>query len=93
MNQGWRSAVVLRKGDLTEAAVDAIVNAANSDLMLGGGVAGAIGVKGGPLIQAECDKLGRFRLARLRSREPARWCALCHPCGLDGRAHERDGAA
>ena len=58
MNQGWRSVVVLRKGDLTEAAVDAIVNAANNDLMLGGGVAGAIRAKGGPSIQAECDKLG-----------------------------------
>jgi O-acetyl-ADP-ribose deacetylase (regulator of RNase III) len=58
MDQGWRSKVMLRKGDLTEAAVDAIVNAANNDLMLGGGVAGAIRAKGGPSIQAECDKLG-----------------------------------
>jgi O-acetyl-ADP-ribose deacetylase (regulator of RNase III) len=58
MDQGWRSKIVLRKGDLTEAAVDAIVNAANNDLMLGGGVAGAIRAKGGPSIQAECDKLG-----------------------------------
>ncbi len=57
MDQGWRSAIVLRKGDLTEAPVDAIVNAANNDLMLGGGVAGAIRSKGGPSIQAECDKL------------------------------------
>jgi O-acetyl-ADP-ribose deacetylase (regulator of RNase III) len=58
MDQGWRSAIVLRKGDLTEAPVDAIVNAANNDLILGGGVAGAIRTKGGPSIQAECDKLG-----------------------------------
>lgn len=58
MDQGWRSRVVLRKGDLTEAAVDAIVNAANNDLMLGAGVAGAIRAKGGPSIQAECNKLG-----------------------------------
>jgi O-acetyl-ADP-ribose deacetylase len=58
MEQPWRSAIVLSKGDLTEAAVDAIVNAANNDLVLGGGVAGAIRAKGGPLIQAECDKLG-----------------------------------
>src|ERR1700687_1964291 len=58
MEQGWRSKIVLRKGDLTEAQVDAIVNAANNDLILGGGVAGAIRAKGGPSIQAECDKLG-----------------------------------
>ncbi len=58
MDQGWHSKIILRKGDLTEAAVDAIVNAANNDLILGGGVAGAIRAKGGPSIQAECDKLG-----------------------------------
>jgi O-acetyl-ADP-ribose deacetylase (regulator of RNase III) len=58
MDQGWRSRVVLRKGDLIEAPVDAIVNAANNDLILGGGVAGAIRTKGGPSIQTECDKLG-----------------------------------
>jgi O-acetyl-ADP-ribose deacetylase (regulator of RNase III) len=54
----WRSKVTLRQGDLTEAASDAIVNAANNDLMLGGGVAGAIRSKGGPAIQAECDRIG-----------------------------------
>jgi O-acetyl-ADP-ribose deacetylase (regulator of RNase III) len=43
------------KGDITEMAVDAIVNAANNDLILGGGVAGAIRQKGGPQIQAECN--------------------------------------
>ncbi len=58
MNQGWRSNVILRQGDLTEAQVDAIVNAANNDLVLGAGVAGAIRTRGGPSIQAECDKLG-----------------------------------
>jgi O-acetyl-ADP-ribose deacetylase (regulator of RNase III) len=46
------------EGDLTEAAVDAIVNAANSDLVLGAGVAGAIRRKGGPSIQEECDRIG-----------------------------------
>jgi O-acetyl-ADP-ribose deacetylase (regulator of RNase III) len=58
MDQEWRSKVLLRKGDLTEAATDAIVNAANNDLVLGGGVAGAIRTKGGASIQAECDSLG-----------------------------------
>lgn len=55
---GWRSRIALRQGDLTEAPVDAIVNAANNDLILGGGVAGAIRARGGPSIQAECDRLG-----------------------------------
>ena len=50
--------IVLREGDITEEAVDAIVNAANSRLRLGSGVAGAIREKGGPTIQAECDAIG-----------------------------------
>lgn len=50
--------IVLREGDITEEDVDAIVNAANSQLVLGAGVAGAIRQKGGPQIQAECDAIG-----------------------------------
>lgn len=46
------------QGDVTESHADAIVNAANSELILGGGVAGAIRRKGGPAIQAECDRIG-----------------------------------
>ena len=48
----------LLDGDITEMDTDAIVNAANAQLVLGGGVAGAIRRKGGPKIQAECDKIG-----------------------------------
>ena len=62
MNKDWRAKIALRQGDLTEADVDAIVNAANNDLMLGGGVAGAIRIKGGPAIQKECDKIGPIAL-------------------------------
>jgi O-acetyl-ADP-ribose deacetylase len=58
MNKDWRAKIGLKQGDLTDADVDAIVNAANNDLMLGGGVAGAIRIKGGPAIQAECDSIG-----------------------------------
>jgi O-acetyl-ADP-ribose deacetylase (regulator of RNase III) len=50
--------ITIREGDLTEQEVDAIVNAANSALVLGAGVAGAIREKGGPSIQAECDAIG-----------------------------------
>jgi len=53
-----RSIVELVKGDITELEVDAIVNAANSRLKMGGGVAGAILRKGGWSIQEECDKIG-----------------------------------
>ncbi|MGH9429993.1 MAG: macro domain-containing protein [Terriglobia bacterium] len=49
--------VFFAKGDITDLAVDAIVNAANTDLILGAGVAGAIRRKGGPRIQEECDRL------------------------------------
>lgn len=46
------------QGDITELDVEAVVNPANSSLILGGGVAGAIRTKGGGSIQAECDKIG-----------------------------------
>ncbi|HEV2306378.1 MAG TPA: macro domain-containing protein [Candidatus Acidoferrales bacterium] len=46
------------QGDLTEMDVDAIVNAANNDLQLGGGVAGAIRRKAGEQVQRECDAIG-----------------------------------
>lgn len=48
----------LIKGDLTEADTEAIVNAANSRLQHGGGVAGAIVRKGGSIIQEESNKIG-----------------------------------
>jgi O-acetyl-ADP-ribose deacetylase (regulator of RNase III) len=53
-----RGRIVLREGDITQEAVDAVVNAANSALRLGAGVAGAIRERGGPCIQEECDRIG-----------------------------------
>ncbi len=53
-----KSTIELVEGDITEMQTDAIVNAANARLILGGGVAGAIRMKGGPSIQQQCDKIG-----------------------------------
>lgn len=52
------SILELIEGDITEMDTNAIVNAANANLILGGGVAGAIRRKGGPEIQNECNKIG-----------------------------------
>ena len=50
--------ILIQQGDITDMDVDAIVNAANNDLILGAGVAGAILRKGGHSIQEECNNIG-----------------------------------
>jgi O-acetyl-ADP-ribose deacetylase (regulator of RNase III) len=57
--------IELRRGDITEQPdIDAIVNAANTELWLGSGVAGAIARKGGPEIEREAVQKGPIRLGQ-----------------------------
>lgn len=54
--------IIVKQGDITDMEVDAIVNAANTDLVLGSGVAGTIRRKGGDSIQKECNEIGPIPL-------------------------------
>jgi O-acetyl-ADP-ribose deacetylase (regulator of RNase III) len=80
---------VITSGDLVEQKVDAIVNAANNDLQLGGGVAGAIRRAGGPSIQDECDAHGAVRVGEAAitgaGRLPARYVIHAASMALGGR--------
>jgi O-acetyl-ADP-ribose deacetylase len=88
------------RGDITTIAVDAIVNAANSSLLGGGGVDGAIHRAGGPEILAACRELRATTLpdglpagdavATTAGRLPARW--VIHTVGPVWSAHEERSA-
>jgi O-acetyl-ADP-ribose deacetylase (regulator of RNase III) len=88
--------VALVEGDITRQRVDAIVNAANSSLLGGGGVDGAIHRAGGPAILAECRALRASShprglptgeaVATTAGELPARW--VIHTAGPVWSAHE-----
>jgi len=81
----------LTQGDITDLDTDAIVNAANTDLQLGGGVAGAIRRKGGPKIQEECNKIGGTHVggAVITTGENLKAKYVIHAVGpIHGEEHE-----
>jgi O-acetyl-ADP-ribose deacetylase len=74
--------VTVRVGDITRQNVDAIVNAANSSLLGGGGVDGAIHRAGGRAILEACEELRRVKWREgLPAGEAASTCAGELPCG------------
>lgn len=93
--------VVFVRGDITTQDVDAVVNAANSSLMGGGGVDGAIHRRGGPEILAACRELraGRYpqglptgqAVATTAGLLPARW--VIHTVGPIWSPHEDRSAS
>ncbi|WP_405018199.1 O-acetyl-ADP-ribose deacetylase [Kitasatospora sp. NBC_00070] len=94
--------ITLVEGDITEQQVDVVVNAANSSLLGGGGVDGAIHRKGGPEILADCRRLraGHYgkglptgrAVATTAGRLPARWVVhTVGPVHLPEEYEERAG--
>ena len=92
--------ITLVQGDITEQDVGAIVNAANSSLLGGGGVDGAIHRRGGPAILDECRRLRAERypdglptgqaVATTAGALPARW--VIHTVGpVYSRSEDRSG--
>jgi O-acetyl-ADP-ribose deacetylase (regulator of RNase III) len=69
--------IEVREVDITTLEVDAIANAANTRLLHGGGVAGAISRAGGPSVQAESDRVGPIGLGQAvetgAGAMPCRW--------------------
>lgn len=86
--------VELLEGNIAEQDVDAVVNAANTDLVLGSGVAGALASAGGPSIQEECTAHGPIGLGGAAitgaGQLPARYVIHAAAMALGGEGADQD---
>ena len=89
--------IEVQQADITRLEVDAIANAANTDLRHGGGVAGAISRAAGPSLQAESDERAPIGLGDAvetsAGEMPCRWVIHADDCSTSASSYQKSTAS